>query len=181
MIFADMGAGRYAPVTLNHHFAADQMLGADLAPPTSTRPVTRQLLPAQLDPIPPDPYAPTRTSLIQYSPIQPTQNVAPLSPLTSYPKPPRPIPGATPMPIPTTPYPTAPGFPVAQPPVPGVAPSPGLPSPILYVPPGAYVPVPMQPAFAPWDQIKQAGSNTKWIVLGGLGILGVIGLIVVLR
>lgn len=188
MIFAESD-GRYARVHMHHRFAGHMTLGAEIAP-VATRTPTRQLMPTQLEPLPPAPYAPTRTSSLitvpdgdyrearapaavpnAYAPVRlPT---APVN-VPSVPRDPAPIPGV--YPTPTLPHPTKP-------------PSTSLPPERVSLPPeyvapddssGGYVlPPPVSP-FVP-GVIKAPASNVKWAVIGGLGVLGILGLVLILK
>jgi hypothetical protein len=206
MIFADMG-GTYAPVKIGHNFAGHLTLGADSPSVQSdqiSRVVTRQLMPVQLQPSLPSPNEPTRTSLIDTSPVKPTRSytqplpTAPLPAPHPLPQPPPPLPGRQPMPMPTTPIPTPPPGPVAQPPIPGVTggqhiwPNTLCPEGMRMVDAGTKsercVPKeypgsmpPPQPPAQLLPSPEKISSNVKWAVIGGVVVIGAIGLAMFLR
>jgi len=192
MIFADYGNGHYASVLENHTFAGHMTLGEDrtreiVDEPARPAEPTRQLLPTQLEPLPPAPLSPTRTSSLITSQGG-TYNTA------------RTLPGVPtqtlPVPIPTDPV-TRPTVPRDPAPVPGVAPDPVL-SPNVLKPPrttttpppvstelppigpeAMWVPPATPPALLP--DLPKTSSNVKWAVIGGVVILSALGIAMFLR
>jgi hypothetical protein len=175
MIFAEMGAGNYAPVQVDHHFAGPQTIGdgpgailADASSRFVQREQTfgfgRETATSAEGGLPPSPY---RT----HEPM-PATTEAPLPP-----KPPRQFPGNVQLPDMSQLYPEPPSLPVGPPRVPGAAP-PVLPPPV----PGTSVPA---PAYTPpatfLPGLEKTSSNVKWAVIGGIAAIGIIGALVILR
>lgn len=212
MLFAESPSGRYAGVRMHHRFAGHVTLGDDALrtiTPTATRLPTRQLLPTQLEPLPPAPYAPTRTSSLitssdgtyqeqrttvavpnAYLPVAPPDRPVAIPTVQSSPTPvanvyPDPIisrvstkPAAAAPPAATYPQPSPAPVPTTQPPV---TISPGPPTAVApYVPPdGSGFTPPPTSALIP--EVAKTSGNVKWAVIGGLGVLGILGLVLILK
>ena len=164
MLFADMGAGEYAPVAIEHQLADHQAIGEGVG---------------SIEPS-------TKASLLQRDMIRPgllPRDPSPSARLPTLPTPPKPPRGGQPMP--TFPLPTAPPIPVAPP---QAMPPPQIPGLTTAPPPMPplhpyHMPPQVQPVAPPQllPTIEKTSSNVKWAVIGGLAALGVIGILVVLR